>query len=169
MRTLGLLLAMAGMVGAAPAASKYFEPAHVPQYARVRAREVYPGTDLIYYAGSPGLEFDFVLTPRANVDRIRLRFDRRISIDRDGALRDAASGERVLDPPQAYELDATGGRHWVPSRFRAVAGGVVSFAVKRSDPNRTLVIDPTLVYATFLGGSGVDTVVTAKSGPDGGL
>jgi hypothetical protein len=143
--------------------------AHVPQFAQVRAHEVYPGTDLVYYAGTHGLEFDFVLAPRANVDRIRLRFDRRVSIDRQGALRDAASGEQLLDPPQAYELDAAGGHHRVPSRFRAVAGGVVTFAVKRSDPKHTLVIDPTLVYATFLGGSGVDTVVGAQRGPDGGL
>jgi hypothetical protein len=143
--------------------------ANVPMFARVRARDVYPGTDLVYYGGARGLEFDLVLRPLAKLGRVRLRFNRRLGLDPSGALRDADSGELLLDPPRAYELDDAGGRHSVSGHFRLVADGVAAFAIQGHDSRRTLVIDPTLVYATYLGGSGTDTLVSAQRGPDGGL
>jgi hypothetical protein len=33
----------------------------IPMFSRVRYREVYPGTDVVYYGGATGLEHDFVL------------------------------------------------------------------------------------------------------------
>src|SRR5881409_3274613 len=36
---------------------------NVPNYARVRFREVYPGIDVVYYGNRIELEFDFVIAP----------------------------------------------------------------------------------------------------------
>lgn len=47
----------------------------VPHYARVRAREVYPGIDVVYYGAGGALEYDFVLAPNADPDQIELAFD----------------------------------------------------------------------------------------------
>ena len=48
---------------------------HVPQYARVAYRGIYPGIDLIYHGASGQLEYDFVLAPHARPSAITLAFD----------------------------------------------------------------------------------------------
>ncbi len=44
----------------------------VANYAKVRYQNVYPGVDLVYYGNQGQLEYDFVVAPGANPDRIKL-------------------------------------------------------------------------------------------------
>lgn len=49
---------------------------NVPQYAKVRYENVYPGIDLVYYGTNQRqLEYDFVIAPGADPGRIRLRLE----------------------------------------------------------------------------------------------
>src|SRR6266852_5295824 len=64
-----------------PGISNYFlgnDPArwrtNIPHYGRVRARDVYPGIDLLYYGNNGTLEYDFAIAPGADPSRIRLSF-----------------------------------------------------------------------------------------------
>jgi hypothetical protein len=68
----------------------------VTQYDRVRYREVYPGIDLDYYWNDGRLEFDFVVKPGADPNRIRMRFD--------GAdnVRLSATGDLVVGRGQLF-------------------------------------------------------------------
>jgi hypothetical protein len=45
---------------------------HIPHYARVRYRDVYPGIGLIYYGHQGRLEYDFVVAPGADPKQIHL-------------------------------------------------------------------------------------------------
>ena len=47
---------------------------NLPTYAKTRSRNVYPGIDLVYYGTQGQLEYDFVLAPRADPSKIRLKF-----------------------------------------------------------------------------------------------
>src|SRR5206468_1090475 len=47
---------------------------NVPTYARVRVRDVYPGTDLVYYGAGGQVEYDLVLRPGASPERLRMNF-----------------------------------------------------------------------------------------------
>ena len=38
----------------------------VPQFAKVRYRNVYPGIDVVFYGNASDLEYDFVVSPGAN-------------------------------------------------------------------------------------------------------
>ena len=58
---------------------------HVPNYRRVRYRNVYPGIDVVYYGNPHELEFDFVVAPGADPRLIRLALsdpDLRIRVPR---------------------------------------------------------------------------------------
>jgi hypothetical protein len=44
----------------------------VPNYAKVRYQNVYPGVDLVYYGNQGQLEYDFVVAPGADPAQIRL-------------------------------------------------------------------------------------------------
>jgi len=67
---------------------------NVPNYAKVKYENVYPGVDLVYYGDSlkgGRLEYDFVVAPGANPNQIKLSF-----AGADGMRVDAASGDLVL-------------------------------------------------------------------------
>src|SRR5207249_8178952 len=59
-----------------------------PTYRAVRYADVYPGVDLVYYGGRRGLEYDFVVAPGADPDRIGLGIAgaERAAVDGGGAL-----------------------------------------------------------------------------------
>src|SRR5258708_5683500 len=66
---------------ALPGKANYFvgnDPAkwrtNVSTYAKVRYREVYPGIDLVYYGNQRQLEYDFVVAPGADPQKIVLGF-----------------------------------------------------------------------------------------------
>ncbi len=131
----------------------------IPSYGRVRFHDVYRGVDVVYHGSDQQkLEYDFVVAPGADPDRIRLNFEgvRSVRLDHDGNLMIAAArGEVVERAPAIYQK--------VDGHRRSISGGWIlrgrraaGFRVSSYDRRRSLVIDPTLVYSTYLGGSGVD-------------
>jgi hypothetical protein len=128
----------------------------VPNYARVRYQDVYPGVDLVYYGNQRRLEYDFVVASGADPKSIQLSFPdaRKIRIDREsGDLKlDCAGGEVRFHKPVAYQTGD--GKSWVEARYVLKRGKQVSISVGSYDASKPLIIDPVLIYSTYLGGSG---------------
>jgi len=141
---------------------------NIPNFGRIRYAGVYPGIDLIYYGNQNGLEDDFVVSPGADPSRVVLALDGLSRPRIDSATGDlilhTGSGEVRLLRPIAYQ--ESNGRHdLVSSAYKLVARNQVGFAVASYDHSRPLVIDPVLVYSTFLGS---DTRITSYQGyPNG--
>ncbi|MBI3281821.1 MAG: hypothetical protein HYZ57_18510, partial [Acidobacteria bacterium] len=53
----------------------------IPHYGKVRYRNVYSGIDLVYYANSRTIEYDFIVSPGADPSRIELAFSERVKLD----------------------------------------------------------------------------------------
>lgn len=135
---------------------------HVPYFGRVRYREVYPGIGLVFY-GNPAkagqLEYDFIVAPGSDPNRIKLSFasQRDVRLDGEGNLvLSTAAGEVRQLRPQIYQ-ELHGVRKEIAGRYE-IKGRYVAFRVGPYDPTRPLIIDPVLIYSTYLGGSGYDQV-----------
>jgi hypothetical protein len=131
----------------------------IPIFSRIEYASVYDGIDLAYYGDQGRLEYDFMVAPGANPDVIRLAVDgaRNLHVDDSGGLAfETAAGPAGFRRPIAYQ-EIAGTRHAVESRYTVADGNAVSFAVGAYDPRQPLVIDPSLVYSTYLGGSGNDS------------
>ncbi|MBS2016799.1 MAG: hypothetical protein JST00_28195 [Deltaproteobacteria bacterium] len=124
----------------------------IPSFERVRAHDVYPGVDVVFHAGSRGIEIDFEVAPGADPSPIAIEgaADSPFTLRADGSLA-ARRGERevVLSIPRTFEVSPEGATA-VSSSWRADA----TFALGRRRADRPLVIDPVLDMATYLGGSG---------------
>jgi aldose sugar dehydrogenase len=129
----------------------------VPAFRAVRYEDAYPGIDLTYYGNQRQLEYDFVIAPGADPQTIRLAFDAgvrpRISVEGDLVLH-ASGGELRQRKPVVYQ-EIDGQRRLVEGRF-VLSSGQAGFEVGPYDRTKPLVIDPTLVYSTYLGGGGDD-------------
>jgi hypothetical protein len=134
---------------------------NVSTYAKIEYRAVYPGVDLIYYGNQGQLEYDFVVAPGADPNVIMLGFAGvdKLELDAQGDLVMRIAGEQVrMRQPVLYQ-ERDGIREPVGGGFQLLktAGRTeVGFRVGAYDAGRPLVIDPVLVYSTFLGGSGED-------------
>ena len=131
---------------------------HISTYSKVQYHDVYPGVNLVYYFNQQRLEYDFVLAPGADVNRIRLTFNDagKASLDKHGDLIvRAAGGELRHHKPIAYQV-INGEKREIQAQFRQAKNGEIRFEVAPYDPQQTLVIDPSLSYASYLGGSDYD-------------
>ena len=131
---------------------------NVPTYAKVQYQDVYPGVDLIYYGNQRQLEYDLVVAPGADPKAIQLAFEGgdKLEIGAQGDLElHGAGGQVRLQKPLVYQ-ETDGIRREISGGYVLNAGRQVSFQVGAYDVSKTLVIDPVLVYSTYLGGAGDD-------------
>ena len=144
---------------------------NVSDFARVKLQGVYPGVDLIYHGNQGQLEYDFTVAPGADPGTIRLAFQGADSttLNAQGDLvLHTAAGDVVEHAPVLYQ-EIGGMRQSVSGRYLIGADGQVGFAVGSYDTSEPLVIDPTLSYSTFLGGSGRDEPVGIAVDGDGNV
>lgn len=156
-----------------PGVANYYRghnPSHwqtnVPTYREVRYSQVYKGVDLAYYGTGRQLEYDFRLAPGADAKQIQLTFDgaRRLHVSKDGGLTVGLDGGSVRwQKPLVYQ-SVNGKRTEVTGQY-AVRGRQVGFQLGAYDKSKPLVIDPVLVYSTYLGNSSGEsaTAVAASS------
>ena len=135
---------------------------NVPRYTRVRYPGVYEGIDLVFHGAEQQLEYDFVVSPGADPDRIAFHFGgTEVRVDGDGNLvLQTAAGDLLQRKPVSYQV-IDGTRRTVESEYQ-IADGRIGFRLGAYDRSVPLVIDPVLGYSTFLGGTGVETVVGLK-------
>ncbi|MGH8594524.1 MAG: SBBP repeat-containing protein, partial [Gammaproteobacteria bacterium] len=138
------------------------DPAHwhteIPTYAKVAYAQVYPGIDLVYYGNQRQLEYDFVLAPGADPHTPTLSFEGadRLEIDTRGELvLHTAGGDLRMHKPLIYQ-EVEGVRQPIAGGYVRKNERQVGFEIAAYDRARPLVIDPVLVYSTYLGGNGFD-------------
>ena len=125
----------------------------VATFRRVLYREVYAGVDVAWYGSEGQIEYDLVVHPGADTSHIALRFEgtRKLALEPGGDLRvETADGPLTLRLPVVYQ-EAGAARTRVEGHYVLRADNEVGFALADYDKSRPLVIDPTLVYATYFG------------------
>jgi hypothetical protein len=130
----------------------------IPQFARVRYQNVYPGIDLVYYGNQGRLEYDFEVAPGSDPKQVALRFQGPQSLRIDGSgdlVFEVGRRDVRLQAPRVYQKFGAEERS-VPGRFelRGKEKDEVGFELGAYDRSRALIIDPVFVYGRYLGGSG---------------
>jgi len=128
-----------------------------PTFGAVRVAGAYAGIDIVFHGRDGRLEYDVIVAPGADPSAFGLRPHGATGrIDDDGNLVFAdATGILQLHRPVAYQLSGDE-RVAVDSAFTLAANGDARFRVGAYDKSRTLVIDPVVSYATYLGGNSFD-------------
>ena len=124
-------------------------------------RDVWPGIDLRVYGNGPNLEQEFIVRPGGDLSVVQVAYRGvdKLSISGDGSL-DVATSFGVLreTKPRIFQQVA-GKRNIVEGRYNLTSPTSYSFEAGSSDTLYSLVIDPTLLYSTFLGGSSANEVI----------
>lgn len=127
-------------------------------FEQVLFRGLYEGIDLVVREGAGGcLEYDLLVDPSADLAQVVVRCEGTLGLwlDEDGGLViETALGP--LGQPLGISWQEKGGvRLEVPLRYRRIDAERFGFEVDLRDPSLPLVIDPQLVWSTYLGGRGL--------------
>lgn len=140
--------------------TEHFYLAHCPNgiinvhtYEKVVYEEVYPHIDWVLYSEGAHLKYDFVVKPGGDPAQIRLRVQ-----DAQQATI-ATSGELVMKTSlgtvkEKAPISFAAGKE-VPTHFKQYDDGTFGFDVSAL-PGETLVIDPSVTWATYYGSSAQD-------------
>ena len=143
---------------------------NLPTYGRLIYRDLWPGIDLVFRGEGGTLKYEFHLAPGARVDEIRLAYRGadRLTLARGGDLLVHTPLGPLRDArPRSYQVMD---RRRVPVESRYLLGPGVGYGFALGadyDPRRPLVIDPGLVYSTFLGGFSFDDALGIAVDPAG--
>ncbi len=129
-----------------------------PTYGGIAYRQLYAGVDLAYNGRAGALKGTYTVARGVDPGTIQWRYDGATGLRVDPASGDlhitlASGGSVVENAPVAWQ-DIDGERRPVDVGFVLHASGSVGFRVADFAAEHPLVIDPTLVYSTYLGDSG---------------
>ena len=134
-------------------------------------KQLYRGISLTFYGNGEELEHDFQVDAGADPAQIALSINgaNKKELNPDGNLLvHATNGVLVLRKPVAYQT-INGGRQTVSSSYRINADGSIGFELGGYDHGRPLVIDPVLVFATYLAGSTGDQISAVTTDASGDI
>ncbi|HYE73075.1 MAG TPA: hypothetical protein VEF04_07090, partial [Blastocatellia bacterium] len=92
---------------------------NVPNFSRVEYVEIYRGINLIFYGQQRQLEYDFVVQPGADPNKIKFSFEgyQRIKLDQAGNLvLETNDGQVIQHKPVVYQ-EINGVKQLIPSKY----------------------------------------------------
>ena len=136
---------------------------HLPTYRQVDYRSLWSGVDAHFREEGGQFKYEFVVYPGGDVNSIQLAYEGATDLaidEKSGVLRIGTPMGWLTDAqPTSYQV--IGGRTMpVDSHFvlapSAIERHAYRFSVGSYDPRYPLVIDPGIIYSTFVGGSAGD-------------
>lgn len=125
---------------------------NVVSYGEVLSQEMYAGIAVRYYSENGFLKYDLQVQPQAAVEQIVLQYagHEKLSIKNGELLVQTSVGVVKEREPYAFQL-INGQRKIVDCRYELAGPDKVRFRLSGYNRNYALIIDPTLVFASFTG------------------
>jgi hypothetical protein len=127
----------------------------VRAYQEIIYHDLWAGIDLRVLATGADVEQEFVVHPGADLANVHVAYRGidGLEIAKDGSLVvHTAFGELHESRPRIYQ-EIAGNRVSVQGRYKLLNATSYTFEVFNRNPQFAIVVDPTLLYSTFLGGS----------------
>jgi len=135
----------------------------IPTYGVVTYKEVYKNIDIKFYGNNRQLEHDVIVSPGGDISSVRFAYDgiEGLKINKEGDLEVNLKEGRIIEQRPVIYQNIDGKRVAVDGSYRifenSAGAFTYGFTVASYDHTKQIVIDPVLVYSTYLGGSSVDS------------
>jgi hypothetical protein len=148
---------------------------NVPTFGAVLYKEVYPGIDIKYYGNNRQMEYDIVVKPGVDPSQVRLSYEgiQGLNVTENGDLEIGLKDRKMIQRHPIIYQEIDGQRVAVEGHFeilpskdseKVTAAYAYGIQVASYDKNHSLVIDPTLIYSTYLGGNDGHSSIDYGSG-----
>jgi gliding motility-associated-like protein len=140
----------------------------VHSYSSFTLHEMYEGVDVRFIEQEKQIKYEFIVDPKTSIDQVKLRYgnQKSLTIDDEGRLViEGELGKIIEEKPYAYQI-VNGKIVEVECAFD-LDGNQLSFKLGDYNERVQLIIDPTLVFATYCGAVSDNFGMTATYGYDG--
>jgi hypothetical protein len=147
----------------------------IPTYEAVVYENAYAGIDLKFYGQGRHMEYDIVVKPGADPNQVKFAYQgvQKLEVTPAGDLALVLpDGGRLLQKKPLIYQEIAGQRLPVEGKYRLSRHGAqvtCGFAVAAYEKTRTLVIDPKLIFSTYLGGAQTDQADALAVDPEGNV
>jgi len=143
---------------------------HCRLFQSVTYKNIYPNIDLRYYSQGNEMKYDFLIHPGGDPDRILMKYSdpAQLELQKKILLVKTPVGQVEERIPYSYQSNDDGKQVAVKCHY-SLKGRWVSFKINRFDPDKLLVIDPSILFSSFTGSSADNWGFTATPGFDGSL
>ncbi len=133
---------------------------HVPAFEKLVYRNLFDKVDAVFYFTNGGMKYDYIVHPGGNPADIRFSYAGQIDLNltNSGSLiLDYGFGKmEELNPVSYQDGIAIGGTNFVP-------GDGFGFSISGGwNPSADLVIDPSVLWSTYFGGTGLEFTLLAS-------
>ncbi|MBI2271795.1 MAG: hypothetical protein HYU69_15750 [Bacteroidetes bacterium] len=134
----------------------------VHAFEKITIKDIYPGIDwILYNSNKDGFKYDFIVHPGADPNQITLlyRSKKELQINADGnIIINTSNGNLTENAPVCFMQE---NRENVNAKFikisaqsKSLIETEIGFQLDNYSNTQTLIIDPQLVWATYVGGAG---------------
>ncbi len=136
-------------------------------FEAITYKDMYPNIDVRYYTDAGTIKYDIIVRPGGNVNDIVIKYDGvdKLELKNKELLVNTSVGQVKELSPYTYQIQE-GNRKTLDCKY-VLKDNVVRFKLGAYLPNETIVIDPTLIFATFTGSTNDNWGYTATPGADG--
>jgi hypothetical protein len=127
----------------------------VPSYSAIVYKEIYPGIDLKYYGDGRSIKYDFIVQPGADISQIKIHYEGidDLEVTPTGDMEIQTQFGLIHEKAPFIYQDVNGVKVEITGEYLIVEPGIFGFTINKGfDPRYTVVIDPELIYSTYLGG-----------------
>jgi hypothetical protein len=142
---------------------------NISTYSAMRYVNIYENTDVRFYGSNGELEYDIVIRPGGDPSVVKFSFEGidGLKVTEDGDLLIDVKGRNLIQKrPYIYQR-MHGKRVEVAGGFRVYDKNTYGFQLASYNADHLVIIDPVLVYSTYLGGSGDEPGYTLDIAVDG--
>jgi gliding motility-associated-like protein len=125
---------------------------NVKKYRNLSYKNLYKNIDFKFYLKEGYLKYDFLVAPKGNTNEIQLKYNGvdNLYLDKGKLIIKTSVNEIIEQKPYAYQV-INGKEKEVKCKFK-LTDNVVSFEFPKGyDLTKELIIDPTLIFASYSG------------------
>ena len=132
---------------------------NVPNYGTVYYENIHKDIDLKFYSEDKTLKYDFYVEPGADPSVINIKYKgiERLILNPSGDLEIKNDFAKIIENKPIIYQNINGIKEEIKGRYKIYKPDVFGFILdEQYNPSYQLVIDPTLTYSTYLGGTNYD-------------
>jgi len=135
---------------------------NIPTYGVVTYKNVHKNIDIKFYGNNKNIEHDVIVKPGGDPSLVKFAYEgvKGLKVTESGDLEVTLNYGKIIEKRPVIYQEIKGERVAVEGAYRILKGEEgafkYGFTVASYDKTKDLVIDPVLVYSTYLGGSAWD-------------
>ncbi len=132
---------------------------NIPTYGAVTYLDVYKNIDIKFYGNNTNMEHDVIVRPGGDISNVKFAYEgvKGLKVTKEGDLEVSLNDGKIIEKKPVIYQEIKGKRLAVDGSYKIFNGNTYGFRVASYDHSKKLVIDPVLVYSTYLGGTDQDT------------